>query len=78
LFTEFFRAENAKSYTEVGTGLGLVIVITHFESTIGAIGGQPANFMDGAPVAGTGAYYYSDPSITGGRWTMGTMGTSIK
>jgi len=26
LFTEFFRAENAKSYTETGTGLGLVIV----------------------------------------------------
>ena len=26
LFTEFFRAENAKSYTEAGTGLGLVIV----------------------------------------------------
>jgi two-component sensor histidine kinase len=26
LFTEFFRAENAKSYCEQGTGLGLVIV----------------------------------------------------
>lgn len=26
LYTEFFRAENAKSYTEAGTGLGLVIV----------------------------------------------------
>lgn len=26
LFTEFFRAENAKSHTEAGTGLGLVIV----------------------------------------------------
>ncbi len=26
LFTEFFRAENAKAYTESGTGLGLVIV----------------------------------------------------
>jgi K+-sensing histidine kinase KdpD len=26
LFTEFFRAENAKTHTEVGTGLGLVIV----------------------------------------------------
>jgi K+-sensing histidine kinase KdpD len=26
LFTEFFRAENAKSHTESGTGLGLVIV----------------------------------------------------
>ncbi|MBF0227386.1 MAG: pyruvate carboxyltransferase [Desulfobacterales bacterium] len=39
--------------------------ITHFESSIGGIGGQPANFVDGVPVAGTGEYYYSDPSITG-------------
>jgi len=26
LFSEFFRAENAKAFTEEGTGLGLVIV----------------------------------------------------
>jgi len=39
--------------------------ITHFESTLGGTGGQPANFMDGVPVAGTGDYYYADPSITG-------------
>ena len=29
--------------------------ITHFESTLGGIGGQPANFVDGVPVTGTGA-----------------------
>ena len=39
--------------------------ITHFESTIGGTGGQPANFVDGVPVSGTGEYYYSDPTITG-------------
>ena len=39
--------------------------ITHFESTLGGTGGQPANFLDGVPVAGTGDYYYADPSITG-------------
>ena len=39
--------------------------ITHFESTVGGIGGQPANFVDGVPVAGTGKYYYEDPTITG-------------
>ena len=39
--------------------------ITHFESTIGGTGGQPANFVDGVPVAGTGKYYYEDPTITG-------------
>ena len=39
--------------------------MTNYESSIGGIGGQPANFVDGVPVAGTGAYYYADPSITG-------------
>ncbi|MDH7478811.1 MAG: pyruvate carboxyltransferase [Syntrophomonadaceae bacterium] len=39
--------------------------IVVFESTLGGIGGQPANFIDGVPVAGTGKYYYSDPSRTG-------------
>lgn len=39
--------------------------ITHYESTMGGIGGQPANFVDGTPVAGTGEYYYQDPNIVG-------------
>ncbi len=39
--------------------------MTHFESTLGGIGGQPANFMDGVPVAGTGKYYIQDPNISG-------------
>ncbi len=39
--------------------------ITHFESTLGGIGGQPANFVDGVPVSGTGSYYYKDPSLVG-------------
>lgn len=39
--------------------------MTEFEATLGGIGGQPANFMDGVPVAGTGAYYYNDPSAVG-------------
>jgi hydroxymethylglutaryl-CoA lyase len=39
--------------------------ITHFESTLGGIGGQPANFVDDCPVAGTGRYYYADPNIVG-------------
>ena len=53
-----------------GWGLANVLAtlqagITHFESTLGGTGGQPANFMDGVPVSGTGDYYYADPSITG-------------
>ncbi|MFP4475533.1 MAG: pyruvate carboxyltransferase [Desulfatibacillaceae bacterium] len=53
-----------------GWGLANVLAalqagITHFESTMGGIGGQPANFVDGVPVPGTGKYYYADPSITG-------------
>ncbi len=39
--------------------------ITHYEATMGGIGGQPANFVSGVPVAGTGAYYYKDPSLVG-------------
>ncbi len=53
-----------------GWGLANVLAalqagITHFESTLGGTGGQPANFVDGVPVAGTGKYYYEDPTITG-------------
>lgn len=53
-----------------GWGLANVLAaltagITHFEATLGGIGGQPANMVDGVPVAGTGEYYYQDPSITG-------------
>ena len=36
-----------------------------FEGTIGGLGGQPSNFMDGVPVTGTGAYYYKDPNMVG-------------
>ncbi len=53
-----------------GWGLANVLAalqagITHFESTLGGTGGQPANFVDGVPVAGTGEYYYADPGIVG-------------
>jgi len=36
-----------------------------FEATLGGLGGQPANFMDRVPVAGTGSYYYRDPNVVG-------------
>ncbi|MEE4262046.1 MAG: pyruvate carboxyltransferase [Desulfobacteraceae bacterium] len=39
--------------------------ITHFEATIGGMGGQPANFLDDTPVPGTGDYYYKDPRFVG-------------
>jgi len=53
-----------------GWGLANVLAaleagITHFESTLGGIGGQPANFVDNCPVAGTGLHYYADPNIVG-------------
>jgi hydroxymethylglutaryl-CoA lyase len=53
-----------------GWGLANVLAalqagMTNYESSMGGIGGQPANFVDGVPVAGTGAYYYSDPSLAG-------------
>ena len=57
-------------HTTRGWGLANVLAalqagMTNYESSIGGIGGQPANFVDGIPVAGTGEYYYIDPSITG-------------
>jgi hydroxymethylglutaryl-CoA lyase len=39
--------------------------ITHFEATLGGLGGQPANFLDDCPVKGTGDYYYRDPRYVG-------------
>jgi hydroxymethylglutaryl-CoA lyase len=39
--------------------------ITHFEGTLGGMGGQPANFLDDRPVPGTGEYYYEDPRYVG-------------
>lgn len=60
----------AHFHTTRGWGLANVLAalqagITHFESTLGGIGGQPANFVDGVPVSGTGSYYYKDPSLVG-------------
>ena len=57
-------------HTTRGWGMANVLAalqagMTNFESTMGGIGGQPANFVSGVPVAGTGEYYYHDPSIVG-------------
>jgi hydroxymethylglutaryl-CoA lyase len=53
-----------------GWGLANVLAalqtgIIQFESTMGGLGGQPANFVDGVPVAGTGEYYHKDPGVSG-------------
>ncbi len=60
----------AHFHTTRGWGLANVLAalqagMTNFESTLGGIGGQPANFVDGVPVAGTGEYYYNDPNDVG-------------
>ena len=57
-------------HTTRGWGLANVLAalqagMTNFESSLGGLGGQPANFVDGVPVTGTGSYYYSDPDIVG-------------
>ena len=36
-----------------------------FESTLGGLGGQPANFIDDTPIDGTGGYYYKNPMEVG-------------
>jgi len=45
-----------------GWGLANVLAalqagMTNYESTMGGLGGQPANFVSGVPVSGTGEYY---------------------
>ncbi|NCC72577.1 MAG: pyruvate carboxyltransferase [Sphingobacteriia bacterium] len=60
----------AHFHTTRGWGLANVLAalqagMTNFESSMGGIGGQPANFVDRVPVAGTGDYYYKDPSLAG-------------
>ncbi len=60
----------AHFHTTRGWGLANVLAalqagMTNFESTMGGIGGQPANFVDGTPVSGTGEYYYKDPNGVG-------------
>lgn len=53
-----------------GWGLANVLAalqagVSVFESTLGGIGGQPANFVGDTPVAGTGDYYYKDINSVG-------------
>ena len=57
-------------HTTRGWGLANILAalqagMTHYESTMGGIGGQPANFVSGVPVSGTGSYYYKDPNRVG-------------
>jgi hydroxymethylglutaryl-CoA lyase len=60
----------AHFHTTRGWGLANVLAalqagICIFESTLGGIGGQPANFLDDCPIPGTGSYYYKDPNSVG-------------
>ena len=66
------QPEKHIAHFHVTRGWGLANVLaalqagmTNFESCLGGIGGQPANFVDGVPVSGTGAYYYKDPNAVG-------------
>ncbi|OYT16055.1 MAG: pyruvate carboxyltransferase [Bacteroidetes bacterium 4572_77] len=57
-------------HTTRGWGLANVLAalqagMTNYESSMGGIGGQPANFVSGVPVAGTGTYYYNDANLAG-------------
>ena len=57
-------------HTTRGWGLANILAalqagMTHYESSMGGTGGQPANFVSGVPVTGTGKYYYKDPNLAG-------------
>ena len=60
----------AHFHTTRGWGLANVLAalqagIVNYEGPLGGIGGQPANFVSGVPVSGTGAYYYKDAAYVG-------------
>lgn len=64
------RLHIAHFHTTRGWGMANVLAamqagIVNFESSMGGLGGQPANFLDGVPVAGTGDYYYKNPNLAG-------------
>ena len=57
-------------HTTRGWGMANILAalqagMTNYESTMGGIGGQPANFVDGVPVSGTGEYYYNEATAVG-------------
>ena len=60
----------AHFHTTRGWGLANVLAALNagiyvFESTLGGLGGQPANFLGDCPIPGTGNYYYKDPNTVG-------------
>lgn len=64
------RPEVHVAHFHVTRGWGLANVLAAlqagacvFESTLGGIGGQPANFIDDTPVRGTGDYYYNSEGV---------------
>lgn len=64
------RKHVAHFHVTRGWGLANVLAalqagVVRYESTLGGIGGQPANFFDGYPVPGTGRYYYQDANNVG-------------
>jgi len=72
LMDAFGKPDKHIVHFHVTRGWGLANVLaalqagmTNFEGTLGGTGGQPANFVDGVPVSGTGDYYYDDPNIVG-------------
>lgn len=64
------EAQIAHFHSTRGYGMANVLAalqagISHFESTMGGTGGQPANIIDGVPIYGTGKYYSADKNISG-------------
>jgi hypothetical protein len=60
----------AHFHTSRGMGLANYLAalqagITQFETTVGSVGGQPANMMDCAFIGGTGGYYHAEHLLSG-------------
>jgi hydroxymethylglutaryl-CoA lyase len=72
LMDHFQKPDKHIVHFHVTRGWGLANVLaalqagmTNYESCMGGLGGQPANFVDDCPVSGTGTYYYKDPNCVG-------------
>ena len=64
------RYHLAHFHTSRGMGLANYLAalqagVTRFESTVGAVGGQPANMIDCAFIGGTGGYYHKEHLLSG-------------
>ncbi|MPM92691.1 Hydroxymethylglutaryl-CoA lyase YngG [bioreactor metagenome] len=53
-----FHTHDVRGFGIAGYYAAMLAGVTTFDCSVGCIGGQVANFLDGVPVPGTGSYYF--------------------